>query len=73
MARLVREEIEARLPDDCGALAEVVADARRVLRARGVSVGADGWRDAVDAELRGLVAAGSAADAHTRLLERLGG
>jgi siroheme synthase-like protein len=73
MARLVREEIEALLPDDCGALAEVVASARRVLRARGVSVGGDGWRDAVDTELRGLVASGRGADAHARLLERLGG
>jgi siroheme synthase-like protein len=72
MARLLREEIEALLPDDCAALTEVVADARRVLRARGVSVDADRWRRAVDSELRLLVAAGRAADARRRLLERLG-
>ena len=72
MARLLREEIEALLPEDCAALTEVVADARRVLRARGVSVGADRWRRAVDSELRLLVAAGRAADARSRLLERLG-
>jgi len=72
MARLLREEIEAFLPEDCATLTEVVAGARRVLRARGVSVGAGRWREAVDAELRGLVAAGRAAEAHSRLLEWLG-
>ena len=72
MARLVREEIEALLPEHYAALTEVVADARRVLRARGVSADADRWRRAVDAELRHLVAAGRAADARSRLLERLG-
>ena len=47
---------------------------RAVCSARAASsVGADGWREAVDADLRGLVAAGRAADAQTRLLERLGG
>ena len=35
--------------------------------------GAPYWRDAVDTELRGLVAVGRAADAHSLLLERLGG
>ena len=58
----------------CGALTEVVADVRRALRAGGVSVGRRAaGAQAVDGELRGLVAAGRTAEAQTRLLERLGG
>jgi siroheme synthase-like protein len=72
MARLVREEIEARLPADCAALTDVVARARRALRARGRSIDAARWRGAVDADLRRLVAAGRAEEAHRLLLERLG-
>jgi len=72
MARLVREEIEALLPEDYAALVQVVAEARRTLRDRGLSVDAERWRAAVDAELRGLVAAGRADEAHSRLLARLG-
>jgi len=72
IARLVREEIEGLLPDDYTALTQVVAEARSVLRARGQIVDADRWRRAVDAELRLLLAAGRAEEAHRRLLERLG-
>ncbi len=72
MARLVREEIEALLPETYAALTEIVAAARRVLSARGLSVDAERWKSAVDAELRRLVAAGRSDEAQSRLLERLG-
>jgi siroheme synthase-like protein len=72
MARLVREEIEAILPEDYGPLTRMVADARTELRARGHRVDAERWRRAVDGELKLLVANGRAEEAHRRLLERLG-
>jgi precorrin-2 dehydrogenase / sirohydrochlorin ferrochelatase len=72
MARLVREELEALLPDDIAALAEVVSSARRALSEGGVSLDAARWRQALDGELRRLVAAGRTAEAHARLKERLG-
>jgi len=72
MARLVREEIDALLPEGYAALTQIVADARRALHARGLSADPERWRRAVDDELRQLVAAGRAAEAHSRLLQRLG-
>jgi uroporphyrin-III C-methyltransferase/precorrin-2 dehydrogenase/sirohydrochlorin ferrochelatase len=58
MAGLVRDEIDALLPDHCAALADVAASARRALRERGLSVDGDRWRRALDPELRALVTAG---------------
>ena len=72
MARLVREELDALLPDDVAALTEVVAAVRRGLSEGGVSLDAARWRQALDGELRSLVAAGRTAEAHARLRERLG-
>jgi siroheme synthase-like protein len=72
MARLVREAIEAFLDEGRGALVEVVAETRRALRERGVSLDAAGWRQAVDEELRRLAAAGRLDEARRRLRERLG-
>ena len=72
VARMVREELEAALPADYAALLDVVADARRALRERGIALDAERWRDAVDGELRRLVAAGRPAEARARLRERLG-
>ena len=72
MARLVREELDALLPDDIAPLAEVVAAVRRALSEGGVSLGAARWRQALDGELRSLAAAGRTAEAQARLRERLG-
>jgi siroheme synthase-like protein len=72
VAHLVREELEALLPPDYAALTEVVADVRRGLRERGIALDAQRWRDALDGELRRLVAAGRPAEARERLQERLG-
>jgi siroheme synthase-like protein len=72
VAHLVREELEAVLPPDYAALTEVVADVRRGLRERGIALDAQRWRDALDGELRRLVAAGRPAEARDRLRERLG-
>jgi len=72
MARLVREEIEAGLPDDVAPLTDVMADVRRSLQERGISVNAERWSQALDAELRRLAAAGRTSEAQARLKERLG-
>src|SRR5712664_1189193 len=62
MARLVREELDALLPDDIAPLAEVVAAVRRALSEGGVSLDAARWRQALDGELRSLAAAGRTAE-----------
>jgi precorrin-2 dehydrogenase len=72
MARLVREELDALLPDDIAPLAEVVSAVRRALTESGVSLDAACWRQALDGELRSLAAAGRTAEAQARLRERLG-
>ena len=72
MARLVREELEALLPDDIAPLTEVVAGVRRELSEGGVSLNAERWRHALDGELRRLAAAGRTTEAQARLRERLG-
>jgi len=72
MARLVREELETLLPSDVAALTDVIAEVRRTLRDEGISLVAERWREALDDELRRLVAAGHMDEARTRLLERLG-
>jgi precorrin-2 dehydrogenase / sirohydrochlorin ferrochelatase len=72
MARLVREELEARLPDDLALLTDVVGDVRRSLREGGISLDAERWRQALDRELRSLAAGGRVVEARARLKERLG-
>jgi len=72
MAHLVREELEALLPNDVAALTDVMAEVRRTLREGGISLDAERWRKALDGELRRLAAAGRTAEVRTRLLERLG-
>ncbi len=71
MARMVREELEAVLPLDYAAFTEVVADVRRALRDRGIALDAQRWRDALDGELKRLVATGRSAEARERLRETL--
>jgi len=72
MARLVREELDALLPRDVGVLTDVVASVRSALSEDGVSPDAERWRQALDGELRSLVAAGRTTEARARLRERLG-
>lgn len=72
MARLVREELDALLPRDVAVLTDVVANVRSALSEDGVSLDAERWRQALDGELRSLVAAGRTTEARARLRERLG-
>jgi precorrin-2 dehydrogenase/sirohydrochlorin ferrochelatase len=74
LSRMVRDELDAYLArEDYAALVSVAADARRALRADGVGAPWERWRNALDAELRGLVTAGRLGEARERLVERLGG
>ena len=67
----MREELETLLPGDVAALTDVMAEVRRTLRAGGISLDAERWREALDDELRRLAAAGRTDEARTCLLERL--
>ncbi|OGK85382.1 MAG: hypothetical protein A2X52_03150 [Candidatus Rokubacteria bacterium GWC2_70_16] len=71
LARAVREELEGHLPEAYAALADIVAEVRRELRQRACSPGGEAWRQALDADLRRLVAEGRRAEAKARLLARL--
>lgn len=72
LARLLREDLDALLPRDIAPLTEIMADVRRALRGDGVSLDAERWRQALDGELRSLVAAGRTTEARAHLRERLG-
>ena len=72
LAQLVRDDIALRLAPEWAALGELVVEARRALRARGIAPDGARWRAALDAELRALVAAGRADEARAWLEERLG-
>jgi len=71
LARLLREDLDALLPWDVAALTDVVASVRSALSEDGVSLDAERWRQALDGELRSLVAAGRTTEARARLKERL--
>ena len=72
LARLLREDLDALLPPEVAVLTDVVAGVRRALSEDGVSRDAERWRQALDGELRSLVAAGRTTEARARLRERLG-
>jgi precorrin-2 dehydrogenase/sirohydrochlorin ferrochelatase len=72
LARRLREELEAYLSEDFAPLVELLAEVRGDLRARGVSVEATVWQQAIDGRLRELLSAGRRAEARSRLLAALG-
>lgn len=72
LARLVREELEPHLPPEYAALAELLRDVRREVRARRRPPDAGTWHRALGPDLRVLLATGRREEARRRLLERLG-
>ena len=72
LARAVREELEAYFTADYAGLAQIAGEVRRELRARGHAASAEVWREALDAELRRLIAEGKRDEAKARLRARLG-
>lgn len=77
LTRAVRDELERYFPADFGGFVEVVAALRRELRERGAPVTAEGWRSALEDELRawsnGSGVGGGALGAGARLRSRLEG
>jgi siroheme synthase-like protein len=72
LARRLREELEAYLTDDLPALADLLAEVRTELRGRRVQVPSDVWQEAIDCELRVLLAQRKYGQAKARLIEKLG-
>jgi len=72
LARRLREELEAYLTDDMPALADLLSEVRAILRDRGIKPDAEVWQDAIDEELRVLLAQRKYKQAKVRLLEALG-
>jgi siroheme synthase-like protein len=72
LARRLREELEDYLTDDLPALADLLAEARIEIRARGLRVENETWQRAIDGPLRVLLAQRRYDEAKTRLLDSLG-
>jgi precorrin-2 dehydrogenase/sirohydrochlorin ferrochelatase len=72
LARRLREELEVFLSDDLSALADLLADVRSELQVLHVSVGAERWQEAIDGQLRALLAQRRYDEARCRLVTRLG-
>jgi precorrin-2 dehydrogenase/sirohydrochlorin ferrochelatase len=72
LARRLREELEAYMTDDMPALADLLAEVREELRSRGIAPNAEVWQDAIDEELRVLLAQRKHRQAKARLLNALG-
>jgi len=72
LARAIREDLEDHVTEDYAPLVELVAEVRREMReARGTSTGLE-WRQALDPELRRLIADGRRGAAAEWLKARLG-
>jgi len=72
LARRLREELEAYLTEEMPALAELLREVRDDLRSRGIKPDVEVWQDAIDEELRVLLAQRKYRQAKARLLEALG-
>ena len=72
LARRLREELEAYLTEEMPALAELLAEVRNDLRLRGIAPDVEVWQQAIDEDLRVLLAQRKYRQAKARLLESLG-
>lgn len=72
LARRLREDLTAFLSDDYAPLAELLAEVRADVRARGLIVDADRWQSALDGRFRALVAQRRIDEARTYLENGLG-
>lgn len=72
LARRLREELEAYLTDDMPALAELLAEVREEVRRRNIKIAGDVWQQAIDGQVRVLLAQRKYGQARARLLRRLG-
>jgi len=72
LARRLREELDAYLTDDMPALADLLAEVRTEVRKRGLKIENDTWQQAIDGQLRVMLAQRRYGQARARLLSRLG-
>ena len=72
LARRLREELEAYLTEEMPALAELLGEVRAELKSRGRLPDPEVWQEAIDEELRVLLAQRKYRQAKKRLLESLG-
>jgi precorrin-2 dehydrogenase/sirohydrochlorin ferrochelatase len=72
LAARVRRDLESYFTPEYEDLVELAAEVRRELRAGGLRADAAFWREALDADLRRLLAEGRRGEAKARLLTRLG-
>ncbi len=71
MARKLREDLQEFLTEEYAEMLNLVAEVRRELRDRGVSVEPDVWNTALDAEVKRLLGQGNLDEAKQRLLRSL--
>ena len=72
LARRLREELEAYLTEEMPALADLLSEVRGDLRSRGIAPDAELWQEAIDEDLRVLLAQRKYRQAKARLLGSLG-
>jgi len=72
LARRLREELDAYLTEDMPALADLLGDVRQEMRKRGIKVENDRWQEAIDGQLRVMLAQRRYGQARARLIARLG-
>ena len=72
LARRLREELQAFFTEEMPALADLLGEVRDDLRSRGIVPDAEVWQEAIDEELRVLLAQRKYRGAKARLLESLG-
>jgi len=72
LARTIREELELYFTEEYALLANLAAEAREELRARGISAPFEAWRRALGGEVRQLLMRGDVARAKSLLLRELG-
>ncbi len=72
LARRRREELEASLTEEMPALADLLSEVRSELRSRAIVPDPEVWQEAIDEELRVLLAQRKYRQAKARLLQSLG-
>lgn len=72
LARRLREELEAYLTEEMPALADLLKEVRGDLRSRSIVPDAEVWQEAIDEDLRVLLAQRKYRQAKARLLKSLG-
>ena len=71
MARKLREDLQEFLTEEYALMLDLVAEVRRELRDRGISLEPDVWNAALDAEVKRLLSQGHLDEAKQRLLRSL--